>query len=370
GARDGAWLRRQHRLPARVRRGRVLAARRQIVLVLLPEAGVPARRHADPARAAAPPAGAGQPAAAVCDHGLCAGPAGVGGRRSDAARVAAGLAGGADGGRRRGVRGRRAQAPGDGRMTAIAATLRAAVADAIANRGSFWFQVTLMIANDVTWILFWVLFFNRVGHVRGWAAHDVIVLFSILLVCAGVSLGIFANCRRIGHLAADGALDETLVLPVAPLPYLLSRRIDAANVGDLLFGPVLFVIAGHPTPQRAAVFVVGALAGSLVLIGFLVACGALTLFVGGRGEQADLGFNAILIFASYPLDLFGGATKVLLFTAVPAAFVTGIPARLVRNFDAPAALLLVAVALAFALLGWGLFQLGLRRYSSGSIWAR
>jgi hypothetical protein len=47
----------------------------------------------------------------------------------------------------------------------------------------------------------------------------------------------------------------------------------------------------------------------------------LTLFVGGRGEQADLGFNAILIFASYPLDLFGGArTKMLLFTAVPAAF--------------------------------------------------
>ena len=48
-------------------------------------------------------------------------------------------------------------------MTAIAATLRAAVADAIANRGSFWFQVTLMIANDVTWVLFWVLFSTASG---------------------------------------------------------------------------------------------------------------------------------------------------------------------------------------------------------------
>jgi ABC-2 type transport system permease protein len=255
-------------------------------------------------------------------------------------------------------------------MNAIAATLRSAAADALANRGSFWFQVTLMIANDVTWIVFWVLFFNRVGHVKGWAVQDVIVLFSILLVSAGVSLGVFANCRRIGHLAADGALDETLVLPVSPLPYLLSRRVDAANVGDLLFGPVLFVAAGHPTPQRAALFVLGSVAGSLVLVGFLVVCGALTMFVGGRGEQADLGFNAILIFASYPLDLFGGATKVLLFTAVPAAFVTGIPARLVREFDATAALLLIAASLFFALLGWALFELGLRRYSSGSIWAR
>jgi ABC-2 type transport system permease protein len=255
-------------------------------------------------------------------------------------------------------------------MTAVTATLRAAVSDGLANRSSFWFQVGLMVANDITWIVFWVLFFDRVGHIRGWAVQDVIVLFSILLTTAGVVLGVFANSRRIGMLAADGSLDETLVLPVAPLSHILTSRVDAANIGDLLFGPVLFAVAGHPTPQRTVMYLLGSVAGSVVLIGFLVACGALTLFVGGRGEQADLGFNAILIFASYPLDLFGGATKVLLFTAVPAAFVTGVPARLVRSFDLGEALLLPAVAALFALLGWSLFQLGLRRYSSGSIWTR
>jgi ABC-2 type transport system permease protein len=255
-------------------------------------------------------------------------------------------------------------------MTAVTATLRAAVSDGLANRSSFWFQVGLMVANDITWIVFWVLFFDRVGHIRGWAVQDVMVLFSILLTTAGVVLGVFANSRRIGMLAADGSLDETLVLPVAPLSHILTSRVDAANVGDLLFGPVLFAVAGHPTPQRTVMYLLGSAAGSVVLIGFLVACGALTLFVGGRGEQADLGFNAILIFASYPLDLFGGATKVLLFTAVPAAFVTGLPARLVRSFDLGEALLLPAVAALFALLGWSLFQLGLRRYSSGSIWMR
>ena len=255
-------------------------------------------------------------------------------------------------------------------MKAILGTFRTSIADALANRGSFWFQVTLMVVNDGTWIVFWVLFFDQVGGLRGWQTHDVIVLFTILLTSAGAALGLLANSRRIGHLAADGQLDETLVLPVGPLSHILASRIDAANMGDLLFGPVLFAIAGHPTPERAAVFVLGSVAGSVVLVGFLVACGALTLFVGGRGEQADLGFNAILIFASYPLDLFGGATKVLLFTAVPAAFVTGLPSQLVRSFDPGRALLLVAVAAFFAALGWGLFQLGLRNYSSGSIWTR
>jgi viologen exporter family transport system permease protein len=255
-------------------------------------------------------------------------------------------------------------------MTAITGTLRAALADALANRGSFWFQVTLMVVNDGTWIAFWVLFFNQVGGLHGWHTHDVIVLFTILLTSAGAALGLLANSRRIGHLAADGELDETLVLPVGPLSHILASRIDAANMGDLLFGPVLFALVGHPTPERTAVFVLGSVAGSVVLVGFLVACGSLTLFVGGRGEQADLGFNAILIFASYPIDLFGGATKVLLFTAVPAAFVTGLPSELVRSFDPARALLLVAVAAFFAALGWATFQLGLRNYSSGSIWTR
>ncbi|HET6848455.1 MAG TPA: ABC-2 family transporter protein [Gaiellales bacterium] len=255
-------------------------------------------------------------------------------------------------------------------MTTVTGTLRASLADAFANRGSFWFQVAVMVVNDGTWIVFWVLFFHQVGTLRGWGTQDVIVLFSMLMTSAGAALGLLANSRRIGHLAADGELDETLVLPVGPLSHILTSRIDPANMGDLLFGPVLFVVAGDPTPERAALFVLGAVTGSVVLVGFLVACGALTLFVGGRGEQADLGFNAILIFASYPLDLFGGATKVMLFTAVPAAFVTGLPAQLVRSFDPAHAALLVAMAGFFAALGWATFHLGLRHYSSGSIWTR
>ena len=117
-------------------------------------------------------------------------------------------------------------------------------------------------------------------------------------------------------------------------------------------------------------FVFGALCGSVVLVSFLVALGSLTFFAGGRGEHADLGFQAILIFASYPLDVFGGATKIFLFTAVPAAFVTGLPTRIVSSFSWPQALAAMAAAAVFAALAATTFALGLRRYSSGAIWTR
>ena len=255
-------------------------------------------------------------------------------------------------------------------MTVALATMRTAFLEAWSNRAGFWFQVAVMMVNDVAWVAFWVLFFDRVGALRGWDTHKVLLLFAILCTCSGVSLGLLSNARRIGELVAGGGLDAALALPANPLAHLLTRRVDTALLGDFAFGPVLFVVAGDPTPKRALVFVFGVVCGSVVLVGFLVALGSLTLFAGGRGEQADLGFQAILIFASYPIDVFGGLTKLVLFTAVPAAFVTGLPTRLVASFSWPVAAGAVAAAAFFAALAAATFTLGLRRYSSGALWTR
>ena len=79
------------------------------------------------------------------------------------------------------------------------------------------------------------------------------VLFAILTMVAGISLGIVANARKIGELAANGELDAVLALPVGSLAYLLVRRVDTVMLGDLLFGPVLFVLAGEPTLERITI---------------------------------------------------------------------------------------------------------------------
>jgi viologen exporter family transport system permease protein len=255
-------------------------------------------------------------------------------------------------------------------MTVAAATLRTAFLEAWSNRRGFWFQISIMVVNDLVWVVFWILFFDQVGSLKGWDTHRVLLLFAILTTVSGIGLGLLANARRLGELVAAGALDAALALPTGPLPHLLTRRVDTALLGDLAFGPVLFVVAGDPTPQRAAVFVFGALCGAVVLVGFLVALGSLTLFAGGRGEQTDLGFQAILIFASYPLDVFGGLTKLFLFTAVPAAFVTGLPTSLVDTWSWPVALGAAGAAAGFACLAAAAFAAGLRRYSSGAVWTR
>lgn len=74
--------------------------------------------------------------------------------------------------------------------------------------------------------------------------------------------------------------------------------------------------------------------------------------------------------AAYPVDVFSGAAKVLLYTVVPAAFVGAVPARLLDSFDPLTAAAAVGVALLFAVAGWATFTLGLRRYTSGAAWSR
>lgn len=254
-------------------------------------------------------------------------------------------------------------------MRATAATARAALAEAWANRSGFWTQVSAMVVNDVAWVAFWVLFFDRVGSVRGWDVDLVLLLLAVLTTSAGIVLGPLGNARRIGVLAANGELDAVLALPVHPLAHVLVRRVDTTNLGDIAFGVALFAIAGDANPERAALYLLGVATAATVLTGFLVATGSLAFFAG-RNDAGELGFHAVLLTAAYPVDVFGGVAKILLYTVVPAAFVGAVPARLVDSFDPAVAGASIGVALLFALAGWTAFTLGLRRYTSGAAWTR
>lgn len=254
-------------------------------------------------------------------------------------------------------------------MRAVLATSRSAFAEAWSNRSAFWVQVTAIVVNDVVWVIFWAIFFDRVGAVRGWDRDQVLLLLSMLCTCAGFSLGFLANARRIGWLAAEGELDSVLALPVPPLAYLLVRRVDAVHMGDIGFGIVLFLAIGTPSVERTLLFVVGVVTGILVMTGFLVLAGSLAFFTG-RGESGDAGFNALLVLASYPTEIFSGGAKVLLYTLVPAALVAAGPSRLVADPAVTDALALLGAGVVFAAAGWWTFTVGLRRYTSGSVWTR
>lgn len=254
-------------------------------------------------------------------------------------------------------------------MSAVVATFRAALAEAVAKRASFVSQVVVMVLNDLVWIVFWVLFFRRVGTLHHWDRDRIILLQATLTTAGGITLGLVANARHLGSLAVRGELDAALALPVPPLAYVLARKVEPTNLGDLAFGVGVFVLACHPTLERSAVFALVVVLAAAVATGFLVLVGSSAFFLG-RADAGELGFQALILTGSYPSDVYAGMARTLLYTLMPAAFVATVPAQLVTVFDAVKLAALGAAAVVFCAAGWWAFTVGLRRYCSGSVWTR
>ena len=60
-------------------------------------------------------------------------------------------------------------------------------------------QMLIMAINDFVWVIFWVLFFDRVGTLGGWDRDSIILLQAVLTTAGGLSLGLFANARHDRH---------------------------------------------------------------------------------------------------------------------------------------------------------------------------
>jgi ABC-2 type transport system permease protein len=76
--------------------------------------------------------------------------------------------------------------------------------------------------------------------------------------------------------------------------------------------------------------------------------------------------DAMILFGSYPDRLFDGGLRLLLFTLIPAGFVSFTPARLLFAASPSEAALLALATLGYALAAFWTFDRGLARYSSGS----
>lgn len=254
------------------------------------------------------------------------------------------------------------------RSSWILYTARAAMLESWSKRSAFVLDVGVMCVNNMTWLAFWAIFFHNTGSIRGWEAGDLFLYFAILCSVFGIVSGFLANLRRLGLIVANGELDAALTVPADTLVYIALRRVNASGIGDFVFGTAVFLVIGQINIERLALFISVVILGAVVLASFLVAIGSASFFTRGEGDQAQLAYDAIGVFAMYPTDFFGGIVKLMLFTVLPTAFVTGIPVDLLTDFSWSWLLPLAIAAIAAAVGSRAIFYAGLRRYRSGSRW--
>lgn len=248
----------------------------------------------------------------------------------------------------------------------LAALWRANLQAAMEFRAAFLTQAVGMVANNGLYFLFWVIFFDRFERVAGYGLREMALLFGVAACSFGLGVYLFGNVITLAEIISEGRLDYYLALPRPALLHALASRSVASGLGDASYGVVSFLVVGPHTFDGVARFVLAVCCGTAVFVGFMVLVSSLAFWTGGASQISGQALMALITFATYPVTLFDGTARFLLFTVMPAALMGAVPADFVRGFGWDQLGLLAAGALGFLALAVLAFQRGLRRYESGS----
>jgi ABC-2 type transport system permease protein len=234
-------------------------------------------------------------------------------------------------------------------------------------RGAFFAQVVAMFVNDLVWVAFWVLFFTRFPVLRGWDVRDVITVWAVAAGGFGLAHAVYGNTLMLATLIAQGQVDVWMLYPRALLPHMLLGRMSATSWGDALFGFAVYVAFVRPDLPHFLLFTAMCVSTAVLFVGFGILAGSLGFFLGNATTLAEQWRFALITFATYPATVFEGSVKLVLFTAIPAAFVNLLPIEALRQMSLGYAALAFAGSLAVLGVGVAVFQIGLRRYESGNL---
>ena len=247
------------------------------------------------------------------------------------------------------------------------ACIRLNLAAALEYRGAFIAQALGMMLNDATFFIFWVLFFDRFPNVGGWGVRDVVLVWAIAATAVGLATVFFGNCLRLATIVVQGQLDYYLGLPKNVLLHVLVSRMGLAGWGDVGFGLLAYALFGPHDPAGLGLYVLLVISSTVTFIACMVIAGCLAFFIGSAEAAAFQAQQAVINFSLYPGGVYHGWVRVVLFSLVPAGFISHLPVELLRTFDPLRLAAVIAFALGSLLVAILLFRSGLRRYESGNL---
>ncbi|MFI6394267.1 ABC transporter permease [Nonomuraea sp. NPDC050547] len=200
-----------------------------------------------------------------------------------------------------------------------------------------------------------------------WSLAEIAFLYGLRLTAHALWLIPLSGLIGIEWIVRDGEFDRFLLRPLNPLVQLLAKDIGLGQVGDLLVGLTLLIIAGQQAgvswgPGLIVFCLASIVGGALVEASFFLALASLTLRMFHTFTLRIFIDDVFSRFGSYPMQIFGAPVQWVLTFVLPAAFVAYIPASVVLDKTATlnvepviayASPLLGVVLFALACLFWG-----------------
>lgn len=233
------------------------------------------------------------------------------------------------------------------------------------NKFTFISNIVLMMLNNATFIIQWIILFNLKSNIGNYSFREVLILWGLAASTFGISRIIGYKSIKLPELIINGEIDTFLVQPKNVLISIITSDTSISAIGDVLYG-IFMLIIYKPTFLQALLFIIFSITGGLILISIAIIFGSLSFWIV-KNELANSMNSAITHFATYPEGIFKTGVKILFYTIIPVEFSNFIPLSVIFKFDLLRLLLVLIFTIFIIALSFIIFYKGLKRYSSGNL---
>ena len=233
-------------------------------------------------------------------------------------------------------------------------------------RGAFLIQAVFMIFNNLIYFTVWWIFFERFESLNGWKLRDLAALYGLTAVSIGTMIAVFGGVWNLARMAAEGGLDSLMTQPKNLLLHVVGSHSRPSGWGDIVSGLGLIAMSGYLHWSNLPLLLLLTASSMLVMLASAVVFQSLAFWLGQVEAFARQLSEFVITFSIYPHSIYPVYLRALLFTAIPAAFVSYLPVTLLRDFSWSMLAVMLGASLAYCAFAVAFFYAGLRRYESGN----
>ena len=220
-------------------------------------------------------------------------------------------------------------------------------------------------------VLLFEVIYGRVESIAGWERPAALALVGTLSLLLELERALLRGLLRLPELVQEGQLEHYLLRPV-PAPLVLAfHRVSVQALWRLPLGVgvLAYALSLVPLPPLERFLLYGlSLLMSLAIFGLMVFCLVCLSFWLIEMQNLYWLVYDLAEFARYPASVYKGLVRVILSTVLPLLVLANFPVQLLLREGRPELLLhQLGVLIGFGLLGWTLWQRGLRRYQGASV---
>lgn len=238
-------------------------------------------------------------------------------------------------------------------------------------RADFFTAIFASFAGTAASLAVVLLLFSRFPHLAGWSFAEIVFIYGFSLLPYGLFNILSPNLYEFSdRYLTEGRFDRILLRPVSPLFQILFETFRLESFQEVLTGCVAVAWASSRLPHPlSALDVLGLLVwavfGAVIYLAVFALLTATGFWIEDRVGLAPPVFN-LLAFGRYPLTIYDMKVRILLSTVIPFAFASFYPtAQALHHAEfLPLFWATPFVALLFAGLAIGLWNVGMRRYGS------